>query len=527
MTFAQPEAPDARKPARPLSSRSVAGRIRVKFILLHTVFSVTMAVILLLALRPAMRTVLAEEIEMEVGLGAQLVLAGMPPDGLDDHRDLLIQTGTPEALNLSPDDVELAANSPGEVVITRDGRAWPAALAFAPATDAFVLVEVMPARPTRALNRIYLLVTLSMLGIYAIVALTLELLILPKQVYEPINQLLRADAAVQRGERNAELIPEARMPGDEMGRIMRSRNASVIKLREQEDRLAAALSQVEAIAAELKRKNHLLENAKRNLADQDRLVSLGMLSAGLAHEMNTPLSVLKGTVEQMRSSATDANRSQVELMHRVVARLERLSESLLDFARVRPPSTAAVAVRGVVEEAWTLVSIDRDAKGVRFRNTLDDEAVVRGDVDRLTQVFVNILRNAVDAMKGRGEILVEARHEERDGARWLTVSVTDTGPGMSPEILARLFEPFATTRLDAQGTGLGLAVAESIVEEHGGTIIARNRTAGGARFDIMLPTSNPGNDAPARDDAPRGYAVQEIRADTGDVSNQAGGDTKH
>jgi signal transduction histidine kinase len=230
-----------------------------------------------------------------------------------------------------------------------------------------------------------------------------------------------------------------------------------------------------------------------------------MMSAGIAHELNTPLAVLKGSVEEMarRSeypNAPSPDPDRVALMLRVVNRLERLSESLLDFARVRPPLVAAVDLAAVVSEAWTLVSLDRDARGVDLRVELGQAAAgVQGDADRLTQVFVNLLRNAVDAMEGERAKGIEVRGErvEREGQPWACVTIADTGPGISPSLFPRMFEPFASTRLDSTGTGLGLAVAEGIVREHGGVLLARNavraeaeRGFGGAVFEMMLPVGS-------------------------------------
>ena len=321
-----------------------------------------------------------------------------------------------------------------------------------------------------------------------LIALVMEVFVLPGQIYDPIETLRRADDAVQHGRRAEEIIPSSRIPRDELGEIMRSRNQSIAKLRQQEAALGEALGQLESVAGELKRKNHLLETARRNLADQDRLASLGMMSAGIAHELNTPLAVLKGCVEELSPARPPAN-ERLALMLRVLGRLERLSESLLDFARVRPPSTAPVRVRDVVEEAWSLVSLDRNASAVEFVDAVPAGLVLPGDADRLTQVFVNLLRNAVDAMDGMGTVRVEAAPSERDGRSWTSITVADSGPGIDPSVLPRLFEPFVSTRLDASGTGLGLAVAEGIVREHSGVLLARNNPAGGAVFELMLPMS--------------------------------------
>lgn len=307
--------------------------------------------------------------------------------------------------------------------------------------------------------------------------------------------MLAADAAAQAGREADELVPAVEIPADELGEIMRSRNETVSALRRHQGELARTMARLEEVLNDLQRKNHLLEAARRNLADADRLASLGMMSAGIAHELNTPLSVIKGLVEKLNASgASSLSDGEARLMLRVVQRLEGLSESLLDFARARPAAAEPAALRGLIEEAWTLVALDRGARRVRLRNLVGEDVIVPCDADRIVQVFVNLLRNAVDALDegGGGEIEVESQPRERDGRRWMSVTVADSGPGISPEVIEQLFEPFVSTRLDASGTGLGLAVANGIVGEHGGVLLARNRVDGrGAVFEMVLPM-NPG-----------------------------------
>jgi two-component system NtrC family sensor kinase len=362
------------------------------------------------------------------------------------------------------------------------------------------------------LNDLYLVLTLALVGAYGLIAVTLEVFVLPRQVYEPIERLRRADDAVQRGDESGELIPEAEIPSDELGEIMRTRNASIVTLRAQERQLSEALDRLERIAGELKRKNDLLEMARRNLEDQDRLASLGMMSAGIAHELNTPLAVIKGSVEEMRERGGTLAPERVALLTRVVGRLERLGDSLLDFARIRPPAKTVVLLWPIVEEAWTLVRLDRGARDVAFTNAVPADMEVFADADRLTQVLVNLVRNAVDAFDprgGAGTIEVGAREIRTEGRAWVSLTIRDDGPGIDPEVLGRLFEPFASTRMDSTGTGLGLAVAEGIVREHGGVIVARNLGSGtgghgtsggggagggdtrGAEFEVLVPKPEP------------------------------------
>jgi signal transduction histidine kinase len=463
-------------------------RIRTKLIFLHTLFSLALAVALLLALRAPLRDMLreAELGKARLALDAERAVPGAIEGG--GAIGVEVRAGSAEALGLDARSASAARAARGPVAV-RTERDAASAVEWSEARGEFVMATGRLPEAREAINRAYLLLTIALLAVYGLIALTLEVFVLPKQVYEPIGTLRSADVAVQEGRRAAELIPESRIPRDELGEIMRSRNRSILKLREQEEALNGALQQVETIANELKRKNHLLESARRNLADQDRLASLGMMSAGIAHELNTPLAVLKGCVEELAESGAAPSAARGALMLRTVRRLERLSEGLLDFARVRPGGARPIRLREVVEDAWTLVSLDRGPAEVALLDEVGGEAMVEGDADRLTQVLVNLLRNSVDAMRGGGTVRVSAEESERDGRRWVSLTIADTGPGIDPAVLPRLFEPFLSTKLDSHGTGLGLAIAEGIVREHGGLILARNAPTppGGAVFEVMLP----------------------------------------
>ena len=314
--------------------------------------------------------------------------------------------------------------------------------------------------------------------VYVAAVLLLELAIMPLYVYRPIRAMLRADEASQHDDRANELIDPAFIPGDEIGQIMGSRNATVVELRRQEDQLERALQQLTETAEALRLKNEQLEA-------QDRLVSLGILSASVAHELNTPLAVLQGSVEKMLEITEDEHtRDRLARMLRVTQRLRTISESLVGFSRVRTQRNEPVRVRPLVEEAWNLVAIDDKAAATKFALAVDADAAVMGNADRLVQVFVNLLRNALNAVPATGgAIRVRARTDRHR----VTIDVEDNGPGIPPEVLPDIFEAFVSTRLDARGTGLGLTVAQGIVHQHGGMIAASNRPEGGACLEVSLP----------------------------------------
>jgi signal transduction histidine kinase len=306
-------------------------------------------------------------------------------------------------------------------------------------------------------------------AIYILAVLVLETTIMPLYVYRPLQLMLEADQATQHGDRERELINEAFIPGDEIGHIMRSRNATVMELRKREEDLEEALRKLEA---------------------QDRLVSLGLLSASVAHELNTPLTVLQGSIEKLTETTGDAaTLERLARMLRVTQRIRRISESLVDFSRVRKQHMEPVPLRHLIDEAWALVAIDKKAAASRFANRVDAGDVVTGNSDRLVQVFVNLLRNALYAIPASGEIAVHSKRLNRNAQPWISVAVEDNGPGIAPDVLPDIFEAFVSTRLDAKGTGLGLTVAEGIIHQHGGTIAASNRAEGGACLEVTLPAA--------------------------------------
>lgn len=321
----------------------------------------------------------------------------------------------------------------------------------------------------------------AVLGVvYVAAVLLLELAIMPLYVYRPITAMLRADEASQHDDRTREVIPASVIPGDEIGQIMRSRNATVVELRRQEEQLEQALKQLTETAEALRLKNEQLEA-------QDRLVSLGILSASVAHELNTPLAVLQGSVEKLLEITTDAHtHDRLARMLRVTQRLRTISESLVGFSRVRKQSSEPVLIRPLVEEAWNLVGIDDKASATQFTLTVDAHSAVLGNADRLVQVFVNLLRNALNAVpQAGGKIVVRSRTDRHR----IAIAVEDNGPGIPQEVLPDIFEAFVSTRLDARGTGLGLTVAQGIIHQHGGTITASNRAEGGACLEVSLPAA--------------------------------------
>ncbi len=243
-----------------------------------------------------------------------------------------------------------------------------------------------------------------------------------------------------------------------------------------------APQEVRVLASALSGMLDRLEKSRKELAQRESLAAVGVLAAGLAHEIRTPLSVLRASAEMLERFGTASEREQelVTFVQEEVARLARLVDDLLLFARPRPPEPGPVELHAVLDR--TVRALGGEAKEKEI--TLDVDAVpvrVRGDGEQLYQVGLNLLGNAISVSEPRTRIRLSTR--EAEGMGWF--DVRDEGPGIDAENLERIWEPLFTTR--TSGTGLGLAVVKRIVEEHGGAVRVESEPGKGAHFEIGIP----------------------------------------
>lgn len=477
-------APDPQRAPRSLSRLFGDLRVRPKLIVLHNTFFLILAGAVYFSLIPLFEDRVASAQLRENSLLVQLFSDDRPLPKLPGTEIYDFQEGTADSLRI-PEPVLRWLNNNPDLIWSDPGRS-NFVYRKVSSTGLYRRMQ-MPAEFYASVVRRAQRTLFIVLGaIYVLAVLVLEFVVMPLYVYQPIRTVLAADAATQEDDRAHELIPEPEILDDEIGQIMRSRNATVRELRRQED-------EIEKVAEDLRRNNLMLEAAKKSLEDQDRLASIGLLSASVAHEVNTPLTVLHGSIEKLMETSTDAHtRERLARMLRVTQRMRKISESLVDFARARKQEVEPVPVRPIVEEAWSLLAIDDKASRVEFTNTVNEQHCVVGNTDRLIQVFVNLLRNALNAVSAGGKIHTGSETVEEGGRTWIVVCVEDNGPGIPAHVLPDIFDAFVTTRLDAKGTGLGLTVSEGIVRQHGGTITASNCPAGGARLEVRLPAAAAG-----------------------------------
>jgi signal transduction histidine kinase len=463
-------------------------RIRPKMLLLHNIFFVLLSLAVYFSVIPPFEKRVASAKQQEFVLLGQLFADDRYLPALQDMGVYQYRQGDAASLALSSEAVQYLEENPTRTYLrpqTSDTlvRRAPIAGLYRAVTIPEVYYDGLVFRA-----KYTLWIVLAILYFLAIIIL--ETMVMPAFVYRPIQCFLDADAASRQNDRAQELIPEEEILNDEIGRIMISRNETMARLRAQED--------------DLQRQNQELEVARHKLLEQDRLASLGLLSASVAHELNTPLAVLIGSIEKL-SEETQTPQTQARLarMLKMAQRLRKISESLVGFSRVRREDVEAVGVHALIEEAWQIASIDEKASRIHFENLCDPAHAVIGNADRLLQVFLNLIRNAMQAVSADGHIQVRSGTQQKS---WVSIRVEDDGPGIPADVLPDIFDAFVSTRLDSKGTGLGLTVSEGIVHQHGGTISAANRPQGGACLEVRLQQHLPKEPGAAEESPSTGVA---------------------
>lgn len=228
-----------------------------------------------------------------------------------------------------------------------------------------------------------------------------------------------------------------------------------------------------------------LKRLEEELNQSERLAAVGQLSASIAHEVKNPLAAIRGAVEILGESLPSREGEESEVVSEVleqIDRLDRLVEDLLSFARPNPPRKKPVQVGELLERTLQMLRGEPLRKGVAiYRNFDPDLPLLWADDTQLEQAFMNVILNALQAMDGSGTLTVTTWQAQGG----IHVSFRDTGPGLSPESLKRMAEPFYTTK--HRGTGLGLSIVQKVLESHRGRMRAENHPEGGVLFTVVLP----------------------------------------
>jgi hypothetical protein len=320
-----------------------------------------------------------------------------------------------------------------------------------------------------AFNRILLL---SSTGLAVILTSGIASILLKRFVSRPVERLVKTMESVEAGKLDGRVDIRS---GDELGRLGNSFNEMIRKLSDTQD--------------ELEKFHH------RQLARADRLASLGEMAAGIAHEIKNPLAGIYGAAQILAHEFPqgDPKREIVGEMMTLVKRLDNTIKDLLNFARYTEPQFTKGNLNDVIDKVLFLVRQIPEGKRARIVREFDPAMPeVEMDPEQVKQVFLNLALNALQAAPGGVTLTIRTRGDVpaegdavRHRARYVMASVTDDGPGIPPERLGKVFQPFFTTK--ESGTGLGLSMTRKILDLHEGRITAESGPAGGATFTVFLP----------------------------------------
>lgn len=303
----------------------------------------------------------------------------------------------------------------------------------------------------------------------------------------PIMRLRRATREIAAGDLSRRVDVTT---GDELEGLASDFNAMTKRLLEARARVSAWNEKLEQEVARQTDDLHQLQTA---LARADKMASLGQMTAGVMHEVGNPLAAIKTKIQVAEEDGALCSNCQ-SLCSEVLMEVDRLTMFLRSFSRLgkaREPCMEAVSTAEVVEGVTTLVTPELRRRGISLRTASNGETpTIRGDVEQLRHLLMNLILNAMEASSHGDEILVDVRGlpsgvEEQAAAGGVRIEVIDRGSGIPPEIVGRIWDPFFTTRPD--GTGLGLSICRRIVEDHRGTIQVRSDAGDGTVVTLKFP----------------------------------------
>jgi len=237
----------------------------------------------------------------------------------------------------------------------------------------------------------------------------------------------------------------------------------------------------------IERQKEELETANQRLLQAAKLASVGELASGMAHEINNPIGIILGRTDYILATQDGLSAEAKEDLRVVRSQAERVAStvrSLLTFARPSPLSVQRVDLAQLVDEAVKLEVPRCRTAAVEIKCSSSGKIPsIQGDPDRLQQVLINVMNNAIDAMPQGGRLGISLAN----GGSQVVVDISDTGKGITEEDQARIFDPFFTTKPAGKGTGLGLAVSYGIIRDHGGEILVSSLPGRGSTFSIVLP----------------------------------------
>jgi len=281
---------------------------------------------------------------------------------------------------------------------------------------------------------------------------------------------------------------------DEMGRLARNFNTMAHDIQRYKNKLENWARELEG---EVAKKASEIQDAQDQLVNAEKLASLGRLAAGVAHEINNPLTGIVTFAHLMLERCPEDRTEDREDLTMIIEQADRCTKivkGLLGFSRKGGSEKLQCNINGLAENAYSMVRNQAAFHDIQVAMKFAEKMPhITADPNQIQQVILNLFTNAADAMNGVGQITIETRSIREDGVEYAEMSFTDTGPGILPEHLDKILEPFFTTKAVGKGTGLGLPVSYGIIKRHGGDLFVKSKTGKGTTFIVRLPVA--GKDA--------------------------------
>jgi two-component system NtrC family sensor kinase len=322
------------------------------------------------------------------------------------------------------------------------------------------------------------------IGFFLIVGISY---LITRSITRPLSEMVEVTQAIATGDLDHRIKLKSK---DEIGRLGLSFNRMVASLRKMRAELEDWANTLEQ---KVKERTEELAAVQNTLVQSQRLASLGKLAAGIAHEINNPLGgilVLSSlVVEDLKED--DPHRENLQEVIKQIMRCRDIVKGLLQFSRQEEGKTEYVKVNDILNNTLALIEKQALFHNIEVVKNLDAELpYILGDNSQLQQVFINVILNAVQAMKEIGTLTINTLHDKKNDM--VVIEISDTGCGIPGDMIDRIFDPFFTTKEVGEGTGLGLSIAYGIVTKHHGRMTAKSKVNEGSTFTIKIPAVESG-----------------------------------
>lgn len=326
--------------------------------------------------------------------------------------------------------------------------------------------------------------TLLLIGLFVFLISVFLCVILYNFVSKPVALLEAGMKRISKGELDVPITINTR---DEMGLLAKTFNSMAQDLKRYRENME---NWTRTLEAEVKKKTDEIIRAQEELLNAEKLASLGRMAAGVAHELNSPLTGVVTFAHLMKSRTPAEDKQSQEDLQVIIDqanRCSRIIKGLLGFSRRAASEMVEINVNDLLDNTISLVRNQARFHNIRFDiNLAPYLPLILADPNQLQQVFLNLVINAADAMNEKGIISIATR-VLREDSDFLEIEITDNGPGIPESLVGRIFEPFFTTKPVGKGTGLGLSVSYGIIKRHGGDIMVKSVPGKGASFFIKIP----------------------------------------